>query len=88
MPTNLRRLLNHLPLLHGGNGEIYVRASWHKPTPYDQCVSKPPFRMASFHSHYGRKLHYQQLFRRVIRWSVVLLGVWLAVESVRALVLL
>ncbi len=87
MTTTLRRLLNHLPLPQG-SGEIYVKPSWHRPTPFDQCVSRPPFRMAAVNSHYGRKLRVQQLLRRVLRWSVILGAAWLVLESIRGLVLL
>lgn len=87
MTTNLRRFFNHLPLPQGG-GEIYVRPSWHKPTPFDQCVSRPPFRMAAFDSYHGRKLRLQLWGRRLLRWGMTLAIAWVVLESARALVLL
>jgi hypothetical protein len=87
MTTQLRRLLNHLPLPHGSS-EIYVRSTWHRPTLFDQCVSRPPFRMASFNSHHGGRLRLQQLFRRILRWGVAGGVAWLVLESIRGLALL
>ncbi len=89
MPTPLRRLLNHLPLPQGG-GELYVRSSWHKPTPYDQWLSQPPFRPLNKlrADHFGRSLRRRRLLRALVRGSLVAAAVWVVFESVRALVLL
>lgn len=90
MSTTLRRLLNHLPLLPGGRGEIYVKASWHKPTPFDQWTSQPPFRAtpALRTNHFGRILRRQRLVRWGLRAAVIAATLWLVIESVRGLALL
>lgn len=89
MPTPLRRLLNHLPLPQG-NGELYVRSTWHKPTPFDQWLSQPPFRPVNTlrADHFGRNLRRRRLLRAVIRGCLAATVVWVAFESVRALVVL
>jgi hypothetical protein len=87
---NLRRLLNYLPLPHGGSSEIYIRASWHKPTPFDQWKSQPPWRPAPAlrTNHFGRNLRRQRLARLAVRWAVSLAAAWLIIESIRGLALL
>ena len=89
MPTPLRRLLNHLPLPQG-NGELYVRSSWHKPTPFDQWLSQAPFRpMNKLRAdHFGRSLRRRRLLRGLLRWGVMFAAAWVVLESARALVLL
>jgi hypothetical protein len=86
MPTPLRRLLNHLPLPRG-NGDIYVRASWHKPTPFGQWISQPPFRPALRASHFRSNLRRRRLGLGLLRWSLSLAVAWVVIESVRALAL-
>ncbi len=88
MPPTLRRLLNHLPLPIGGRVQ-YVRSSWHKPTPFDQWRSQPPFRPLNTlrADHFGRSLRRRRLGRAAWRWSVVLAVLWVAAESLRALAL-
>ncbi|MES1168980.1 MAG: hypothetical protein ABUL61_07390 [Oleiharenicola lentus] len=90
MPTTLRRLLNHLPLSWGGRGAIYIRSSWHKPTPFDQWTSQPPFRVPSTlrTDHFGRLLRRQRLVRWAVRLGLAFAALWLVIESVRGLVLL
>ena len=87
MPLNLRRLLNYLPIPHGGRGEIYLKASWHKPTPFDQWRSQAPFRSRSplRTGHFGRGQRRQRLLRWVLRGTIGLVLVWVVVESIRAL---
>ena len=92
MPTNLRRLLNHLPLVPGGRGDLYVRSSWHKPTPFDQLKSQPPFRPTVQHL---RTFYFTRTVRRqrmLVRGLAVATGaaaaIWLITESVRGLALL
>lgn len=87
MPTPLRRLLNYLPLPQGSS-ELYVRSSWHKPTPFGQWISQPPFRPTLRANHFARSLRRRHLVRGLIRWSVGLAVAWIVVESVRALALL
>ena len=90
MPTNLRRLLNHLPLSPGGRGAIYIRSSWHKPTPFDQWTSQPPFRLPRAvlrTNHFGRVQRRQRLVRWTIRLAIVAAAIWLVVESARGLAL-
>lgn len=84
MPTPLRRLLNHLPLPHG-NGELYVRSSWHKPTPFDQWISRPPFRASLPANYFGRNLRRRRLAISLLRWCFSLGVAWVIIESVRAL---
>ncbi len=90
MPTTLRRLLNHLPLSSGGRGDIYIRSSWHKPTPFDQWTSQPPFRVPATlrTDHFGRVLRRQRLVRWAVRLALAFAALWLVIESVRGLVLL
>jgi hypothetical protein len=90
--TTLRRLLNYLPLTPGGRGELYVRSSWHKPTPFDQWKSQPPFRPTVQHL---RTFYFTRAVRRqrlLVRGTLAGLGavaaIWLVVESVRGLALL
>ncbi len=91
MSTNLRRLLNYLPLTPGGRGELYVRSSWHKPTPFDQWKSQPPFRPTVQHLrtyYFTRAVRRQRLLRHVAIGVAAVAAIWLAVESIRGLVLL
>jgi hypothetical protein len=83
MPTPLRRLLNHLPIPHGG-GELYVRSSWHKPTPFGQWLSQPPFRPSLKANHFARSLRRRRLIRGSIRAVLSLTVAWIAIESARA----
>jgi hypothetical protein len=89
MPTPLRRLLNHLPLPQSG-GELYVRSSWHKPSQYDQLLSRPPFQ--AFNKlradHFRRGLLRRRLFKSLLRWGLMFGAAWIVIESVRALALL
>ena len=87
MPLILRRLLNYLPIPHGGRSEIYLKASWHKPTPFDQWRSQAPFRSRSplRTDHFGRGQRRQRLLRWVLRGTIVLVLSWVVVESIRAL---
>ena len=92
MPTNLRRLLNHLPLFQGGRGAIYIRSSWHKPSPFDQWTSQPPFRPMTHPplrtEYFGRSPRRLRLMRGLVYGVVAIATVWLVVESVRGLALL
>ena len=87
MSLTLRRLLNYLPIPHGSRGEIYLKASWHKPTPFDQWRSQAPFRSRAplRTDHFGRGLRRQRLVRWCLRGTVVLVVAWVVVESARAL---
>jgi hypothetical protein len=84
MSKHLRRLLNHLPLPHG-NGELYIRSSWHKPTPFDQWISRPPFRSSLAANHFGRGLRRRRLVGYLVRGSLTLAVSWVIIESIRAL---
>lgn len=85
MSLLLRRLLNLLPLPHGS--ALYVRPSWHKPTPFDQWRSQPPFRPLNTlrADHFGRSLRRRRLLRGLLRWAAVFAVAWVVLESVRAL---
>jgi hypothetical protein len=87
MSLALRRLLNHLPIPHGGRREIYLKASWHKPTPFDQWRSQAPFRSRSplRTDHFGRSQRRHRLVRWLLRGTLTLLVAWIMVESIRAL---
>ena len=88
MSLTLRRLLNHLPIPHGGRGVIYLKPSWHKPTPFDPWHSQAPFPSRSVlrSDHFGRGLRRQRLARWLVRGTLALAAVWIVVESVGALV--
>lgn len=88
MSPTLRRLLNHLPLPTGGRVQ-YVRASWHKPTPFDQWRSQPPFRPINTlrADHFGRSLRRRRLGRAALRWTLAFGVAWVVLESVRAVTL-
>jgi hypothetical protein len=79
----LRRLLNHLPL--GGGRVQYVKASWHKPTPFDQWTSQAPFRPAQRPPNFGRALRWQRWRANLLRWGLAFLVAWLVLESARGL---
>jgi hypothetical protein len=85
MSLRLRRLLNLLPLPHG-NAALYVKASWHKPTPFDQWRSQPPFRPVNTlrADHFGRSLRRRRLLRGLVRWALLVGLAWLVFESARA----
>lgn len=84
MPTPLRRLLNHLPIPQG-SGDLYVRSSWHKPTPFGQWISRPPFRPALKANHFARGLRRRRLMRGLLRWGLSLVIAWVVLESARAI---
>lgn len=88
MTPTFRRLLNHLPFFPGGRVQ-YVRASWHKPTPFDPWRSQPPFRPLNTlrADHFGRSLRRRRLGRVALRWTLAFGLVWVVVESVRAVTL-
>lgn len=91
MPTNLRRLLNHLPLTQGGRGAIYVRSTWHKATPFSQWSTQFPFRTPRTSlrtDHFGRTQRRQRLVRWSVRLALVAGAIWLVVESARGLAML
>lgn len=87
MSLTLRRLLNHLPLPHGNRGVIYLKPSWHKPTPFDPWCSQVPFRSRSplRSDHFGRSLRRQRLVRRLVCGALILGAAWIVWESLRAL---
>jgi hypothetical protein len=87
MSLTLRRLLNYLPVRQGGRDQLYIKASWHRPTPFDQWRSQAPFRLQSQlrTDHFGRGLRRQWLVRWFIRGTVALILVWIVMESVHAL---
>ncbi len=87
MSLTLRRLLNYLPIPHGGRDQLYIKASWHKPTPFDQWRSTVPFRSRSLlrSDHFGRGLRRHRLVRWFIRGTIALSLAWIVVESVLAL---
>ncbi len=87
MSLNLRRLLNHLPISLGGRGAIYLKSTWHKPTPFDQWRSRVPFPMrpALRTDHFGRGLRRQRFVRWLFRGIIAVALVWIVVESIRAL---
>lgn len=89
MPPSLRRLLNALPFAQDG-AELYVRTGWHKPTPFDEWRSQPPFRPTNTlrADHFGRSLRRRRLLRGVLRWGCLVAVAWVAVESARSLALL
>jgi hypothetical protein len=88
MPSSLRRVLNHLPLPGGGRVQ-YVKSSWHKPTPFDQWRSQPPFRPINTlrADHFGRSLRRRRLGRAALKWAIAFAVAWVVVESVRAVTL-
>jgi hypothetical protein len=88
VPLLLRRLLNFLPFPHG-NAALYVKPSWHKPTPFDQWRSQPPFRPVNTlrADHFGRSLRRRRLLRNLLRWSLLVVAAWLVIESARAFAL-
>ena len=91
MSNNLRRLLNYLPRTQGGRGDIYIKSSWHKPTPFDQWHSQPPFRpmVHPLRAQYFTRGVRRHRFMRAVLWSTgCSAAIWLLVESVRGLVLL
>lgn len=85
MPT-LRRLLRLLPFSQNGP-ELYVRAGWHKPTPFDPWRSLPPFRpMNTLRAdHFGRSLRRRRVLRSLLRWALVFTVAWVVLESARSL---
>lgn len=87
MPTPLRRLLNHLPIPHG-SGELYVRSTWHKPTPFGQWTTQPPFRPVLRANHFARSLRRRRLLAGLFRLSLGLFVAWVVIESARAVILL
>jgi hypothetical protein len=89
MPPPLRRLLSALPFVQNG-AELYVRTGWHKPTPYDEWRSQPPFRPTNTlrADHFGRSLRRRRAVRGLVRWSLMLGVAWLVIESVQSLSLL
>jgi hypothetical protein len=90
VPTTLRRLLNHFHLPSGGRRDIYIRSSWHKPTPFDQWTSQPPFRVSPVlrTDHFGRMLRRQRFVRWAVWLGAAFAALWVVIESVRGLVLL
>ncbi len=86
MSLTLRRLLNYLPIPPGRSDRLYVKSSWHKPTPYDQWRSQVPFRTrpALRTDHFGRGLRRRRLGRGLIRWTIALAFAWIVWESIRA----
>lgn len=86
MSLILRRLLNYLPIPHGRSDRLYVKSSWHKPTPFDQWRSQAPFRArpALRTDHFGRGLRRRRIVRGLIRWTIALAIAWIVRESVRA----
>ncbi len=89
MPLPLRRLLNLLPLPQSG-GDLYVRPTWHKPTPFDHWHSEPPFRPLNRlrADHFGRTLRRRRLQRLLLGAALAGAAGWIVFESVRALVML
>ena len=87
MSLTLRRLLNHLPIPHGGRDQLYIKASWQKPTPFDQWRSQVPFRSRSPHraNYFGRSLRRQRYFRWLFRGFTLVGLAWVVIESIRAL---
>lgn len=86
MSLTLRRLLNYLPIPNGRSDRLYVKTSWHKPTPFDQWRSQAPFRArpALRTDHFGRGLRRRRIARGLIRWSILLAVGWIVLESIRA----
>lgn len=83
----LRRLLSALPFVQNG-AELYVRTGWHKPTPYDECRSQPPFRPTNTlrADHFGRSLRRRRVVRGLLRWTLMFVVAWVVLESVRSLI--
>jgi hypothetical protein len=81
----LRRLLNYLPT-PTGRSDLFIRSSWHKPTPYDQWRSQAPFRAKPVlrTDHFGRGLRRRWLMRGLLRGALIVAGAWILVESIRA----
>jgi len=88
MSLTLRRLLNYLPIPRGRSHQMYLKSSWHKPTPFDQWRSQAPFRArpALRANHFGRGLRRQRFVRGLIRWTIVFAVAWIVLESIRAIV--
>jgi hypothetical protein len=85
----LRRLLSALPFVQNGT-EQYIRTDWHKPTPFDEWRSQPPFRPTNTlrADHFGRTLRRRRVVRALVRWSLMLVVAWVVLESVRSFGLL
>ena len=88
MSLSLRRLLNYLPIPHGRSDRLYIKSSWHKPTPYDHWRSQAPYRArpALSTDHFGRSLRRRRILRGLFRSAIVLAVAWIVWESVRAVV--
>ncbi len=87
MSLTLRRLLNYLPFPHGSRSAQYLKSTWHKPTPFDQWRSQAPFlaRPTIRSDHFGRGLRRQRYIRWFIRCIIAFAAVWIAWESLRAI---
>lgn len=88
MSLTLRRLLNHLPILHGSTSALYVKSTWHKPSIYDQCRSQAPFQPMHCSYRSGRGLRFRRLLRGFARWIITLAIAWVVIESARAMAIL
>lgn len=87
MSPLLRRLLDHLPSPLGRSDQMYLKPSWHQPTPFDQWRSQAPFphRPRFRTDHFRRGLRRRRLVRGLIRWTTAFAAAWLVSESLRAL---
>lgn len=85
MSLLLRRLLNYLPYPHGRGDGMYLRPSWHKPTPFDHWRSSVPFRPRPRADQFGRGLRRRRRLRGIFRWTIAFAAAWIVLESLRAL---
>jgi hypothetical protein len=86
MSYAIRRLLNHLPIQLGTRSDRRLRTTGLKHGQFASFLETGGFRTHHV-DHYERSLRRRQLAKRLIIVALLVFGVWVALESAKAITL-
>lgn len=86
MSYAMRRFLNHLPIQIGTRSDRRLKTTGLKNAQFASFLENGGFRHHHV-DHYDRSMRRRQLVKRLVIVSLVFFGIWVALESAKALTL-
>jgi hypothetical protein len=86
MSYTMRRLLNHLPIQIGTRSDRRLRTTGLKHAQFASFLETAGFRHHHV-DHYERSLRRRQWVKRLFVAGILIFGIWIALESAKAITL-